>query len=64
MSWEQDFLPNFETSTCDHCGEQHIADASVQAVVWVGQREQTFVYCSEKCRQEHYLDRLKVRLYE
>lgn len=64
MPWEQDFSDQFETELCDYCGVQHIADASVKKTVWVGQREQTFVYCSEKCKHEHYLDRLRGRLYE
>ena len=57
--WEYEFLPMPLTTICDHCGRVHIAEASIMQVVHFGRSTVQYHYCSQACREEHYLARLR-----
>lgn len=57
--WEYLFGPNFSSNVCDHCGQSHIADATIVQVVHLGTTTTQFHYCSTACQQEHYLKHLR-----
>jgi hypothetical protein len=60
MSWEQDFSPRPDIATCDHCGQKHIADASIKKTVFVGRdATETYTFCSTNCSHEFFLARLR-----
>ena len=45
--------------TCNHCGQVYPQFVEVKQTVFIGQDEVTLRYCSQACREEHYLKRLR-----
>ena len=72
--WERSFLPLDDPmavqppiccpccdevyNTCNHCGQVYPQFVEIKQTVFIGQDEVTLRYCSQACREEHYLKRL------
>jgi FPC/CPF motif-containing protein YcgG len=59
QEWEFSFTPNPAITTCDHCGQKHIAESTIVAIIHFGTTTKQFHYCGQSCREEHYLQHLR-----
>jgi hypothetical protein len=57
--WEFDFTPNPAITTCDHCGQGHIAESTIVQVIHFGTTTRQFHLCSQSCKEGNYLAHLR-----
>ena len=59
---EREANNNVLLNTCDHCGQKHLPDVSVVVCKHTAHSTLQLLFCSERCANEHYLE--KLRSYE
>ena len=59
QEWEYEFGPDPVTTVCQHCGQVHIAEASITKAVFEFDEEVTYYFCSTLCSHDFYIHRLR-----